>query len=98
MPLSSYPGIKPLRLIDHLTERCARRDGEVLRPHRCDELTEKLKGFQEGDSVTLKVYRDTDLQQQLKQDYIDYTALGKNYDWVELTVQLKVLDQMDQNM
>lgn len=71
-------------------------NGEVIASS--NELTEKLKGFQEGDSVTLKVYRDTDLQEQLKQDYIDYSALGKNYDWVETTVQLKVLDQMDQNM
>ncbi|MBO4925768.1 MAG: trypsin-like peptidase domain-containing protein [Clostridia bacterium] len=70
-------------------------DGAIIASS--DELTEKLKGFQEGDSVTLKVYRDTDLQQQMRENYIDYSKLGKNYDWVEITVQLKVLDQVDRN-
>ena len=70
-------------------------DGAIIASS--DELTNKLKGFQEGDSVTLKVYRDTDLQQQMRENYIDYSKLGKNYDWVEITVQLKVLDQVDRN-
>ncbi len=33
----------------------------------------------------------------MRENYIDYSKLGKNYDWVEITVQLKVLDQVDRN-
>ena len=68
-------------------------DGTVVSSN--SDLISKLGGYQEGDSISVKVYRDPDLAAQAEQTSIDLTDVGDG-EYVDLTVVLRVID--NQNM
>ena len=67
-------------------------DGTVISSHSA--LTSKLNGYNEGDSVSIKVSRDEALASQAGESRIDMTDVG-NGSYVDLTVELRVLDEMN---
>jgi len=67
-------------------------DGTVLSSQTA--LTSKLNGYNEGDVVSLKVYRDAELAKQADANRLDMTNVG-NGSYVELTVTLRVLDDLN---
>lgn len=68
-------------------------DGTVVTSNTT--LIRKLDGYQEGDTIQVKVYRDPDLAAQAEQYSIDLTDVGDG-EYVELTIVLRVID--NQNM
>ncbi len=67
-------------------------DGTVISSHSA--LTSKLNGYNEGDSVSVKVYRDEALAAQAGSSRIDMSKVG-NGNYVDLTVELRVLDELN---
>ena len=64
-------------------------DGAVI--NSSTALTDKLAEYKEGDTITVKVYRDDALASQMDNDRLDVTNLG-NGSYVDLTVTLRVVD------
>ena len=58
-------------------------------------LTNKLKDYQEGDQIQVKVFRDEGLAAQADQSSIDLSQIGDGQ-YVDLTITLRVID--NQNM
>ena len=57
-------------------------------------LTSLLGNYQEGDEVSVKVYRDEALASQIDQDSWDMTDVG-NGSYVDLTVTLRMVDDLN---
>ena len=70
-------------------------DGDLIADSSA--LTEKLKGYQEGDSVQVKVYRADGLREQAEERYIDIAKVSEG-DYQDLTVVLKVIDQVERSL
>ena len=70
-------------------------DGDLIADSSA--LTEKLKGYQEGDSVQVKVYRADGLREQAEERYIDIAKVSEG-DYQDLTVVLKVIDQVEHSL
>jgi len=68
-------------------------DGTIISSYT--DLTAKIKDYNEGDTVKLKVWRDEGLASQIGQDSIDLSQVGEG-EYIDLTVTLRVID--DQNM
>lgn len=66
-------------------------DGTILSAQ--NSLTNKLAEYKEGDTISVKVYRDEALASQMDKDQVDTTNLG-NGSYVDLTVTLRVVDDM----
>ena len=67
-------------------------DGDVISSSTA--MIKKLNGmYQEGDTLAVKVYRDEALAKQVGQNSFDTTDLG-NGDYVDLTVTLRVIDNV----
>ena len=64
-------------------------DGNVISSRTA--LTDKLAEYKEGDTISVKVYRDNALADQINQDRIDVTNLGQG-EYIDLTVTLRVVD------
>ena len=67
-------------------------DGTIISSHTA--LTQKLAGYNEGDQIAVKVYRDEGLASQISQSSIDLSQCG-NGEYVELTVTLRVIDDLN---
>ena len=67
-------------------------DGTVLSSQNA--LISKLNGYKEGDVIQVKVYRDPALAEQVGQNTIDTSKLG-NGEYIDLTVTLRVIDDMN---
>ena len=67
-------------------------DGTVLDSQNA--LISKLNGYKEGDTIQVKVYRDPALTEQVGLNSIDTSKLG-NGEYVDLTVTLRVIDDMN---
>lgn len=69
-------------------------DGTVI--SNMNALTDELAGHQEGDVIKIKVYRDEALAEQINsgEQYIDLSKVGEG-DYVDLTVTLRVVDDMN---
>ena len=70
-------------------------DGDIISSSLT--LTEKLKGYEEGASVDVKVYRAEGLQDQATADRIDISRVGDGA-YEDLTVVLRVLDQVERSL
>ena len=57
-------------------------------------LTTQLGGYQEGDVISLKVYRDAELAAQAENDRLDLSNVG-NGSYVDVTVTLRVVDDLN---
>ena len=68
-------------------------DGTVVSTQTA--LTNKLKDYQEGDQIQVKVFRDEGLAAQADQSSIDLSQIGDGQ-YVDLTITLRVID--NQNM
>ena len=67
-------------------------DGSVISSHNA--LTKKLAGYNEGDQLAIKVYRDAELAKQITENSIDLSRLGEG-EYVDLTVTLRVIDDLN---
>ena len=70
-------------------------DGTVLSSSTA--LTEKLTGYEEGASITLKVYRAEGMAAQAQEKYIDFSSVGEG-EYLDLTVVLRVIDQTERSL
>lgn len=68
-------------------------DGVVISSYT--DLTSKIREYNEGDTVKLKVWRDEGLASQINQNSIDLSKVGEG-EYIDLSVTLRVID--DQNM
>ena len=67
-------------------------DGAVVASQAA--LTSKLEGYQEGDTISLKVYRDEKLAPQAGNNSLDMTGVGDGT-YVDLQVVLRVIDELN---
>ena len=67
-------------------------DGTIISNNQA--MTDKLNGYKEGDSVAVKVYRAEGLAEQALSTSIDFSKIGDG-EYLDMTVQLKVLDQVE---
>ena len=67
-------------------------DGTVLDSQNA--LISKLSGYNEGDTIQVKVYRDPALTEQANLNAIDTSKLG-NGEYIDLTITLRVIDDMN---
>ena len=58
-------------------------------------MTNKLAGYKEGDTITVKVFRDEGLASQMSQNTIDLSKIGDGQ-YIDLTIVLRIVD--DQKM
>lgn len=78
-------GIKPGDIIVEV-------EGEVI--SSIQALQNKLAGYQEGDTIKIKVYRDDDLAKQAEAQYLDPTDAGDG-EYIDLTVTLRIVDDLN---
>lgn len=57
-------------------------------------LTNKLKDYQEGDQIQVKVFRDEGLAAQADQTTIDQSQIGEGQ-YVDLTITLRIIDNLN---
>ena len=67
-------------------------DGTLIANHPA--LTTKLAEYKDGDTISLKVYRDEGLASQVNNDRFDTSLVG-NGTYVDLTVTLRVVDDLN---
>ncbi|MBQ9264506.1 MAG: trypsin-like peptidase domain-containing protein [Clostridia bacterium] len=67
-------------------------DGTVISSHTA--LTQKLAGYNEGDQLAIKVFRDEGLAQFADQNGIDLSQVGEGQ-YIDLTVTLRVIDDLN---
>lgn len=68
-------------------------DGEIVSNNTA--LTNKLAGYKEGDTITVKVFRDEGLASQMSQNTIDLSKIGDGQ-YIDLIIVLRIVD--DQKM
>lgn len=56
-----------------------------------DAFTTKLAGYQDGDTLQLKIYRDNALAEQMNQKQADLTNVGIG-EYMDVSVTIRVID------
>jgi len=67
-------------------------DGEIT--SSMTALTNKLGSYKEGDTIKIKVFRDTNLANQIDSEYIDLSKIGEG-EYIDLQVTLRVVDDLN---
>ena len=67
-------------------------DGEIV--STMTALQNKLKTYNEGDTITVKVFRDDGLAEQAGQNRIDLSKIGEG-EYVDLSITLRVIDNLN---
>ena len=78
-------GVKPGDIIVEV-------DGEIV--STMTALQNKLKTYNEGDTITVKVFRDDGLAEQAGQNRIDLSKIGDG-EYVDLSITLRVIDDLN---
>ena len=67
-------------------------DGEIL--SSMTALQTKLATYNEGDVLSIKVFRDEGFAAQINNDRIDMTAIGEG-EYIDLSLTLRIVDHLD---
>lgn len=67
-------------------------DGTVV--SNMTALQNKLNGYNEGDTITVKVFRDEGLAKQVDQQYITLSEIGEG-EYIDLTITLRIVDNLN---
>ena len=74
------------------SSRIVEVDGEIV--STMTALQNKLKTYNEGDTITVKVFRDDGLAEQAGQNRIDLSKIGDG-EYVDLSITLRVIDNLN---